>query len=131
MSAGAPSGSRVSAPDRGEVVPHKNGSGAHRLVLPPVRRGASTSRGSETPDAGSRAPTLAPPRSSDPKLLYMTPTLQNPTNAVMGEARRAAIGRPDELSAIYHNPGALALLPGTRIGISFPRSVHIGGRRST
>lgn len=31
----------------------------------------------------------------------------------------AAIGRPDELAAIYHNPGALALLPGTRIGVSF------------
>ncbi len=26
-----------------------------------------------------------------PKLLYITPTLQNPTNAVMGESRRAAI----------------------------------------
>lgn len=30
----------------------------------------------------------------------------------------AAIGRPDDLSAIYHNPGALALLKGTRVGVS-------------
>jgi len=30
----------------------------------------------------------------------------------------AAVGRPDELAAIYHNPGALALLPGTQIEIS-------------
>ncbi len=31
----------------------------------------------------------------------------------------AAIGRPDDVSAIYHNPGALALLPGTQVMISF------------
>jgi long-subunit fatty acid transport protein len=30
-----------------------------------------------------------------------------------------AIGRVDDLSAIYHNPGALALLPGTQVGFSF------------
>lgn len=35
----------------------------------------------------------------------------------------AVIGRPDELSAVFHNPAGLALLPGTRffvgVGISF------------
>lgn len=31
----------------------------------------------------------------------------------------AAVGRPDDLTAIYHNPGALALLPGTRAGFCF------------
>jgi long-subunit fatty acid transport protein len=31
----------------------------------------------------------------------------------------AAVGRPDELAAIYHNPGALALLEGTQMGLSF------------
>lgn len=30
----------------------------------------------------------------------------------------AAIGRPDDLSAIYHNPGALTQLSGTRVGLS-------------
>jgi len=30
-----------------------------------------------------------------------------------------AIGRPDDLTAIYHNPAALALLKGTRVGLSF------------
>jgi long-subunit fatty acid transport protein len=30
-----------------------------------------------------------------------------------------AIGRPDDLTAIYHNPAALALLSGTRVGFSF------------
>ena len=30
-----------------------------------------------------------------------------------------AIGRPDDLTAIYHNPAALALLPGTRASLSF------------
>lgn len=30
----------------------------------------------------------------------------------------AAVGRPDDVTAIYHNPGALALLKGTRVSIS-------------
>jgi long-subunit fatty acid transport protein len=35
----------------------------------------------------------------------------------------AAVGRPDDLSAIYHNPAALALLPGTQVGLSFGASM--------
>jgi long-subunit fatty acid transport protein len=35
----------------------------------------------------------------------------------------AAIGRPDDLSAIYHNPAALALLPGTQVAASFGATV--------
>jgi long-subunit fatty acid transport protein len=35
----------------------------------------------------------------------------------------AAIGRPDDLSAIYHNPAALALLGGTQITVSFNLAV--------
>lgn len=31
----------------------------------------------------------------------------------------AAIGRPEDLSAVYHNPGALAFLKGMRVGLSF------------
>jgi long-subunit fatty acid transport protein len=45
---------------------------------------------------------------------FIIPELGARTNG-MG----AAVGRPDELSAIYHNPGALALLPGTQVGLSF------------
>jgi len=45
---------------------------------------------------------------------FIIPELGTRKNA-MG----AAVGRPDDLSAIYHNPAALALLPGTQLAAAF------------
>ena len=57
-----------------EPAPYQNGSGGHRLVLPPVRRGfpATTEAAPRSPDFEPPPPGSARRGGPDPKLLYMT-----------------------------------------------------------
>lgn len=55
-----------------EPVPHQNGSGGHRLVLPPVRRGSPGMPGSLPAGQEPLARVAGRSTNADPKLLYMT-----------------------------------------------------------
>ena len=76
---GAPpsQGPPVAPPDArpaAEPTPHQNGSGGHRLVLPPVRRGSPATTPPVLPASDLDPAAREPARrgSPDPKFLYMT-----------------------------------------------------------
>ena len=118
---------QVHAAGPAEPVPHRNGSGAHRLVLPPVRRGQPAVPAASAPPAefDLAPPAAAPHGWSDPKLLYMTLALVMVSLATIA----LGLGWYIHSTAILPAPQGVAVAPATAGGgAEAPGAAQSGAR---